>query len=186
MKKAWLLIIALVVFAVTAWYLVSPAFRVIEVDEPLPAPVLEIEEPEVKDALAAMTQEEKAEFDEAVAAMADQVMIMDDIMPSGPSILSEGEFMKHFHEVEGVAHVIQSNGDLTLRFEDFETLNGPGLYIYLSSDLGDDDFVDLGKIKATKGNVNYEVPPGTDLEKYNKVLIWCRPFGVLFSYAELK
>jgi hypothetical protein len=73
-----------------------------------------------------------------------------------------------------------------LRFENFETINGPKLHIYLASDLSADDYIDLGEIKATKGNVNYEIPDGTDLEKYNKVLVWCRPFKVLFSYSELE
>ena len=72
-----------------------------------------------------------------------------------------------------------------LRFEDFETINGPELHIYLSSELGDERFIDLGKIKATKGNVNYDIPAGIDTSKYNKVLVWCKPFSVLFSYAEL-
>jgi len=45
--------------------------------------------------------------------------------------------------------------------------------------------IDLGEIKATKGNVNYDIPEGTDLEKYNKVLVWCVPFRVLFSYSDL-
>jgi len=43
-----------------------------------------------------------------------------------------------------------------------------------------------GKIKGTKGNVNYEIDRGVDLEKYDKVLVWCVPFGVLFSYADLE
>jgi len=49
--------------------------------------------------------------------------------------------------------------------------------------LGDSDFVNLGRIRATEGNVNYEIPEGTDLTKYKNVLIWCRAFSVLFSYA---
>ena len=46
--------------------------------------------------------------------------------------------------------------------------------------------IDLGIIKATKGNVNYEIPQDIDTTKYNKVLVWCKPFKVLFSYAELR
>ena len=68
---------------------------------------------------------------------------------------------------------------------DFDTINGPDLRIYLSSDLGSADIVELGKIKATKGNVNYDIPEGTDLEIYKNVLVWCKPFGVLFSFAQL-
>ena len=34
-------------------------------------------------------------------------------------------------------------------------------------------------------NQNYNIPSEIDLTKYNTVLIWCRPFSVLFSSAEL-
>ena len=64
-------------------------------------------------------------------------------------------------------------------------MNGPDLHIYLSADLDAKDYVDLGAIKATKGNVNYDVPAATDTEKYRYVLVWCEPFRVLFGYAEL-
>ena len=82
--------------------------------------------------------------------------------------------------------IIDTPEGKVLRFEDFETVNGPDLFIYLSSDLNNNDFVNLGEIKATKGNVNYLLPKDIDLKKYNKVLVWCRAFRVLFSYAELK
>ena len=94
--------------------------------------------------------------------------------------------MPRAHEVAGKALLISSGGGKILRFEDFETVNGPNLHIYLSTDLGDDDYIDLGEIRATKGNVNYEIDPAIDIQKYNKVLVWCVPFRVLFSYAELK
>lgn len=100
-------------------------------------------------------------------------------------LLKESIFQPRAHEVEGKALLIEDSGNLILRFEDFSTINGPDLRIYLSSDLNANDFIDLGEIKATKGNVNYNIPEGTDLEKYNKVLVWCRAFKVLFSYADL-
>jgi len=64
-------------------------------------------------------------------------------------------------------------------------VNGPDLKIYLGSELGKNDYIDLGPILATKGSVNYELPDGIDTTKYSKVLVWCEAFGVLFSYAEL-
>ena len=101
-------------------------------------------------------------------------------------IVAIGDFKLSAHEVKGSALVIDSSQGKILRFENFETINGPDLRIYLSSDLGNEDFIDLGEIKATKGNVNYDIPEGVDLEKYNKVLVWCVSFKVLFSYAELE
>lgn len=43
----------------------------------------------------------------------------------------------------------------------------------------------LGKLKANNGNQNYNIPSEIDLAKYDTVLIWCRPFSVLFGSADL-
>jgi len=174
MRLLWILV-AVVVLAGAAWYLVSPAFKTVELNEA--APVVSKDE-------GGMDPETKAAFDAQVEAVKDEVKTMDDAMPAATSTRS-GTFKAAAHDVAGTALLVESDGRTTLRFEEFETINGPDLRIYLASSLGDDDYVDLGPIRATKGNVNYEVPSGTDTTKYNKVLVWCVPFGVLFSYAEL-
>ncbi len=101
-------------------------------------------------------------------------------------IISQGEFVASAHEVKGKALIIKEDNKKILRFEDFETINGPDLRIYLSNDLDVDDSIDLGPIKATKGNVNYEIDNSIDTLKYDKVLVWCRAFKVLFSYSDLE
>ena len=126
------------------------------------------------------------EMDAAMEDMKDKIIEMDENIDSKANLIAEGHFKEKAHHVDGKAFLIEEDGKKIVRLEDFDTINGPALYIYLSSGLGDDDFVDLGPIKATKGNINYEVPAGTNTDKYNKVLVWCRPFRVLFSYAELK
>jgi len=141
--------------------------------------------PLINDAMDTMDAATKADFEEQTEAMADTILETSDDMPGSAALLAEGEFMARAHGVEGKALLIQDGDNKVLRFEDFDTDNGPNLHIYLASSLGNDDFIDLGKIKATKGNVNYEIPDGVDVEKYDKVLVWCVPFGVLFSYAEL-
>ena len=100
-------------------------------------------------------------------------------------LILSGELQPKAHEVAGKVLILEQDNKKILRFENFETINGPDLRIYLSTDLSAKDYVDLGEIKATKGNVNYEIDDSIDLEKYNKVLIWCRAFSVLFSYADL-
>lgn len=105
---------------------------------------------------------------------------------SSPRILAQGNFIPSAHDVQGKALLIESEGKKIVRFEDFETINGPDVRIYLSADLKAKDYVELSKIKATKGNVNYDVPVEVDTTKYNKVLVWCQDFSVLFSYAELQ
>ncbi len=105
--------------------------------------------------------------------------------PNQPRILAQGDFVAKAHGVQGKALLIEHNGKQTLRFENFETIDGPDVHIYLSSDFSNKDIIDLGDIKATKGNVNYDIPAGVDTTKYNKVLVWCVKFHVLFSAAEL-
>lgn len=126
------------------------------------------------------------DFEAAVDLVKDEVMEKDEKMDDDVKLIAMGDFKDSAHHVEGKALLVEDGNKKIVRFEDFDTINGPALFIYLSSDLGDSDFVNLGEIKATKGNVNYEVPEGTDTEKYNKVLVWCEPFRVLFSYAELE
>jgi hypothetical protein len=176
MKKLWVILIVGALIALpVAWYLISPLWRVVEVDEASPL---------IKDAMDSMDAATKAEFEAAVKEMSKEIMVMDDELPS-PAVAAQGEFKPRAHDVMGRALLIDDAGKKILRFEDFDTVNGPDLHIYLSSELGDEDFIDLGKIKATKGNVNYELPDGIDTKKYNKVLVWCKPFGVLFSYSVL-
>ena len=183
MKKLWVwTIVAIIIIFPIAYYLISPIFRVVELQEESPLDVKP--KLQIKDAMDTMDAATKAEFEKQVEAMKGQVIVMDDTMPSGPKINAQGNFKPRAHKVEGKALLIETDGKKILRFENFKTINGPNLHIYLSSDLDSSDFIDLGEIKATKGNVNYEIPEGTDLTKYNKVLVWCVPFKVLFSYAE--
>lgn len=191
MKLKILVIVALIIIIVPiVWYLISPVFNVIERQEesPLagtnaqPAPSA----PLVKDKMDTMDAATRAEFERQVMEASREVKIVDEIMPSQARLVASGEFKPRAHDVAGKALLIERAGQKILRFEDFETINGPDVRIYLSSELGVDDAVELGAIRATRGNVNYEVPPGTDTAKYNKVLVWCYAFSILFSYAELK
>jgi hypothetical protein len=45
--------------------------------------------------------------------------------------------------------------------------------------------VEIGKLKGTDGDQNYDVPPDLDLGKYRAVTIWCRRFSVNFGTAPL-
>lgn len=90
------------------------------------------------------------------------------------------------HPASGVVSVLKMGETYTLRYENFKTINGPDLRVYLSTDLKATEFIDLGKLKATEGNVNYTIPPGTDLARYRYALVWCEDFGVLFNSADLQ
>ena len=110
--------------------------------------------------------------------------------PKPIAMLYEGNFVgvnDGIHNAEGKAKVIPlDDGSSILRLEDFESTNGPDLYVYLSTDEKASNFVSLGRLKANAGNQNYELPENIDLSKHNKVLIWCQAFSVLFGSAELQ
>lgn len=170
------IIIGVLVVGILAFSIFAPK-PAIEADEDSPLAF--------DDSFDTMDAEIKAEFDKMVEINKDNVVEMMEPKDSEANLLSQAFFKPRAHGVEGKALLIEDGPDIILRFEDFETINGPNLHIYLSSDLGSSDFIDLGEIKATKGNVNYDIPLGTDLTKYDKVLVWCVPFKVLFSYADL-
>ncbi|MBL7051428.1 DM13 domain-containing protein [Candidatus Woesearchaeota archaeon] len=91
----------------------------------------------------------------------------------------------NFHKTKGMSKVFDIGDKRYLRFEDFETTNGPKLVVYLSTDLQASDYISLGNLKGNIGDQNYEIPNNVDLNKYDKVLIWCEPFRVLFGSSKL-
>ncbi len=84
-----------------------------------------------------------------------------------------------------------SDGKLVLRFENLKSANGPDLYVYLtrqtspnSSDQIKAGF-EVGKLKATNGNLNYELDSKLDLTQYKSVVIYCKSVNVVFGFANL-
>ena len=69
----------------------------------------------------------------------------------------------------------------------FIVRNGPDLYVYVSPDANGyaDGVVELGKLKADKGNQNYDMPAGFDPVVAASVVIWCKQFSVQFAVAPL-
>ncbi len=106
--------------------------------------------------------------------------------PGSPALVSSGSFEALDHPGEGTAEVISQDDRLTLQLRDFETDAGPDLKVYLATGTDGSDFVDLGGLKGNSGNQTYEIPAGTDTEKYDTALIWCRAFSVGFTAAPLK
>jgi peptide methionine sulfoxide reductase msrA/msrB len=90
------------------------------------------------------------------------------------------------HQASGTVQVLQTETGSVVRYEDFSTTNGPDLFVYLSKDKEASDYVDLGPLKATSGNINYPVPENVSINEYPYVLVWCKQFGVLFNYALLQ
>lgn len=192
MDKKFLIASGVVIIAGISYWLISPAYRVVEkqdtspIAESTPTPVAESPTPPiVKDDLETMDAATKVQMNLQIEAMKDKPMVKEMPAPAA-TVVAQGALQPRAHDVTGKVLLIEDNGKQILRFEDFESINGPDLRIYLSSDLGIEDSVDLGPILATKGSVNYTLSENIDVSKYRYALVWCRAFRVLFSYAEIK
>ncbi len=116
--------------------------------------------------------------------------------PTDPIRLLEGGFIDgdFFHFGDGTATVYElSDGSRVLRFEDFEVTNGPDLRVLVSADpnpldhdaLAEAGYTELGRLKGNIGNQNYDIPPDVDIKSLGSVVIYCKPFAVIFSVAPL-
>lgn len=181
MNKKILIGVGVIISLAMAYWLLSPFWKNVALNEELPGTT----NMPIKDNLSAMDVDTKADFEKQTMEMKDKMIKKSDAMPaSEPTIIGRADMIARAHEVEGVAFLVKSGDETLLRFENLKTINGPDLRIYLSAGLNADDIVDLGPIRATEGNVNYVIPAGTNLGKYKNAMIWCRAFGVLFSYAQ--
>jgi hypothetical protein len=204
-----------IVVGASAFYLASPLFISTEIDEPLPKGAelpsstseqfrefMAMSEQERIEAGSRMSQEEKnqimLDFSRTNSSINEPMEKINQSSKQQTSLrgndasdmLLTGSFIgvgDGIHDAQGNAKVIPlENGGDILRLEDLMVTNGPDLYVYLSTDKSASDFVNLGRLKANIGNQNYPIPAGTDLTKYDIVLIWCRAFSVLFGSAELR
>jgi hypothetical protein len=107
-------------------------------------------------------------------------------------LLGRGEFQPVAHSASGTARTIRrARGGRVLTLTSFDVSNGPDLRVYLvagpaRSESDVDDFRDLGALKGNKGNQQYDLPHGIDLDRYSTVVIWCRAFSVNFASAPLR
>ncbi|WP_337874021.1 DM13 domain-containing protein [Exiguobacterium sp.] len=158
-------VIGVAVIAV-AWWLISPLFLTETVDEGLPPTAVETPVPEEE------TEEETTETPEAQPSQTEVA-----------GVFMDGE--KNY-ETTGTIRSVEAEDGTYLRFEEFETTNGPDLFVYLTKPGQETtEGVSLGSLKGNIGNQNYLVPADVNLEEYNTVVIWCRAFSATFGTGEL-
>ncbi len=112
--------------------------------------------------------------------------------PAGPVLVADGSFEpRGKYSGSGTASLVRlEDGSHVVTFADFEVSSGPDLFVYLvagspESDRDVTEHVNLGDLKGTSGNQQYEVPADVDLERYDEVWVWCRLFAVGFLRAQL-
>ena len=108
-----------------------------------------------------------------------------------PRLIARGMFAgaDDFHFGRGDALLIEMGPRThTLRFENFSVRNGPDLFVYLSDDPKGygGTVLKLGRLRATDGSFNYEVPEGTDISRFRSAIVWCDQFAFLFATAPLR
>lgn len=157
MKKI-IIVIGITAAIGIAWYGLAPLFMEKRVDDTLP----EAQTLRQSDSQASETSPE-------TPATHESVPIVD--TPS--------------HPASGSVRIIKTETETILRYENYRTINGPDVRIYLSKDRDAKEFIDLGPMKGTEGNINYSIPAGTDLAGYRYALAWCEDFSVLFNSADI-
>jgi len=116
---------------------------------------------------------------------------------TGAKTLETGTFHGKVHNTSGRATIYrEGDGKLVLRLTHFKTSNGPDVHVVLiaQKDADDDanflkggtERLELGALKGNEGDQNYEIPAGTDLEKFQTVSIYCERFNANFGAAPLK
>ena len=194
MRKRNILIIAgvvvLIPVLVGAWWLLRPLLVSQEVDEAFPLAAMAVVPP-------GMT-EERAEAEMRAAADENMPERAEPMPAAGPVAVAAGNFRDadSFHRGQGTATIYrQADDTYLLRFEDFRVTNGPDLRVLLAAaanpqsrgELQEGGYVELAPLKGNIGSQNYPIPEGVDpVAEGGSVIIYCRPFQVIFSVAPLQ
>ncbi|MGW4497798.1 DM13 domain-containing protein [Micromonospora sp. NPDC004336] len=117
--------------------------------------------------------------------------------PTGPVLVSRGDFVTHEHDTSGSARIVRTpDGRHRLELVGLTTSNGPDLRVWLTDQpvrtgtagwrvFDDGRWVELGRLKGNRGDQGYEIPADVDLAGLTSVSIWCKRFAVSFGAAPL-
>jgi hypothetical protein len=181
-------VIVLIPILIIAWWLASPLWISKTVDESFP----------LSASAVIPTGVTQSEAEQVMMIMNKLGQDMSEPMPSSasPEALLSGSFRDgdSFHKGSGQAIIYRlEDGSHVLRLEDINITNGPDLRVLLvnhadpqtRADVHDSGFVELGKLKGNMGSQNYEIPADVDLATVKSIVIYCKPFQVVFSVAAL-
>ena len=122
---------------------------------------------------------------------------IDEALPPAAQTIYLGEFTSHIHRTTGTARLVTLPDDRRiLRIEKLHATQGPQLRVWLSDArvvnegtgfrrFGRSRHIDLGPLRANRGNTNYVIPGEADTAGINSVILWCNRFGVSFGAAPL-
>ncbi|MBL4694331.1 DM13 domain-containing protein [Candidatus Gracilibacteria bacterium] len=189
MKKIFaILVIIGVIYAGN--YFISPLFidEVVEEDFPEVTTMTEQDMEKMTEVEVAKLMEDSAASDEEMEEPMAKEMEAESAIKVKSGTLQDADSS---HKGSGDVHIYQlPDKSHLLRLENLNVTNGPALHVLLSTEANPQgsltgDYLDLGDLKGNIGNQNYEIPSGTDLSLYKSLVIYCKPFKVIFSTSAL-
>ncbi len=107
--------------------------------------------------------------------------------PATATLIKQGSLSGSMnYSVSGSVKLYEFQGKKYIYFENFSSSNGPDLKVYIATTNTASQFVNLGALKGLSGNQAYVINSTLDFNQYNKVLIWCQQFGVLFGSSAIQ
>jgi hypothetical protein len=164
-------VVAAVLLVAIGWYLGSPLFIRSTMHEPMPTAVAPVPLPSSTSLGAPATNNTRTR--------------------TVPVVLRRGElqYVDRLHHGTGAVLLLAVDARQYVRFEDVSITNAPDVHVYLSKERGgawsDASASYVGPLKATDGSFNYELPMPFDLAGFQSVVVWCRAFSVLVTWADL-
>ncbi|MBI5146048.1 MAG: DM13 domain-containing protein [Thaumarchaeota archaeon] len=87
------------------------------------------------------------------------------------------------YDASGTASIVYAGNVAFLRLEDFTVTSGIDQHLYLTKDGTITSGIDLGSLKATIGNQNYDIT-GIDVDAYNVLIIYSKTFDTYYAYTK--
>ena len=164
-------IVAVLLVLGVGWYLGSPLFIRTTANEALPT--------------AALSGSSAPSASAAATRGSDKPLPVARVIARG-----DLQYVDALHNGKGPVMLMQLGDQRFLRFDGVAITNAPDVHVYLSRDTGgkwsESTSLYLGALKATNGSFNYDVPADADVNSFKSVVVWCRAFAVLVTWADLK
>lgn len=87
------------------------------------------------------------------------------------------------YDAQGTASVLVAGSEKFLRLEDFGVAGGIDQHIYFTKDGTPDTGIDVGPLKATQGDQNYDIS-GINPDEYNILIIYSKLSDTYYAHAQ--
>lgn len=87
------------------------------------------------------------------------------------------------YDGSGTASIVYAGNMAFLRLEDFSVTSGIDQHLYLTKDGTIASGIDLGPLKASVGNQNYDIT-GINTDAYNVMIIYSKTFDTYYAYTK--